>query len=178
METFIELKELVVNPHYEMQRKKKLAGLIDKMIDAPIVHLINCLNKLRHCFTLQCCYGHFLYNRQQEPYNIDPLPKMSGIDRVEYKIAYIALCVENSEPGVKFLETLKAVTLIDPKNIQYGCAEWFWKQQVNSYVLQVEPDRIKYQDRALLDYKEALYIETIRNEFFKQLNTIMQKVGF
>ena len=45
METFIELKELVENPHYQEQRQKCLAGLTDVMIDAPITELINDFNK-------------------------------------------------------------------------------------------------------------------------------------
>jgi hypothetical protein len=69
---------------------------------------------------------------------------------------------------------LKGITVIDPKNIQFCCADWFWKRQVNSYALQVEPDRFKYQDTAILDYQEALKIERIRNEFFVQLNELLQ----
>ena len=62
---------------------------------------------------------------------------------------------------------------MDPENIQFGSAEWFWKRQVNSYALQVEPDRFKRQDTAILDYEEALNIEKIRNEFFFQLQALI-----
>ena len=72
------------------------------------------------------------------------------------------------------IETLREITAIDPKNIQFCCAEWFWKRQVNSYALQVEPDRFKTKDRALVDYKEALYIEKIRNEFFVRLGELLR----
>jgi hypothetical protein len=57
----------------------------------------------------------------------------------------------------------------------FCCAEWFWKRQVNSYALQVEPDRFKFEDKAILDYKEALRIEKIRNEFFVRLKELLQK---
>jgi hypothetical protein len=73
------------------------------------------------------------------------------------------------------LEALNEITAIDPQNIQLCCAEWFWERQVNSYALQVEPDRFKHKDTAILDYREALHIEKIRNEFFVQLRELLQK---
>ncbi|MCK4549670.1 MAG: hypothetical protein KAU49_05860 [Candidatus Krumholzibacteria bacterium] len=142
------------------------------MIDAPIVDLINNFNRLPHCFTLQSCYGHFVYNGQSDHHNLDPLPITDTISRVEYRIAYICFCIENSSAGRGFLKILNGITDIDPKNIQLCCAEWFWKKQVNSYSLQVEPDRFKRQDTAELDYKEALRIEKIRNEFYIKLRDI------
>jgi len=145
------------------------------MIDKPIVGLINAFNKLPYSFTLQCCYGHFIYSGQTDPYNLEPLPLTDAITGVEYRIAYIALCMENSNSGRKFFDPLKKIADIDPENIQFCCAEWFWKRQVNSYALQVEPDRFKFEDKAILDYREALKIEKIRNEFFIQLKELLQK---
>ena len=145
------------------------------MIDAPIIELISAFNKLPHYFSLQCCYGHFLFNGQKDPKNLDRLPITNAISRVEYRIAYIAFCVENSELGKSQLENLKKITAIDPENIQFCCAEWFWKRQVNSFALQVEPDKFKYKDKAILNYKEALNIEKIRNEFFIQIKELLKK---
>ena len=71
------------------------------------------------------------------------------------------------------LEKLQTITSIDPENIQYCSARWFWRRQVNSYVLQVEPDRFKHKDKAILDYKEALYIENLRGEFFRKLEELL-----
>lgn len=48
-------------------------------------------------------------------------------------------------------------------------AGWFWRRQVNSYALQVEPDRFKHKDIAILGYKEALYFESVRNKFINKL---------
>ena len=175
METFTELKELVENPHYQEQRLRSLAGLATVMIDAPIIDLIKGFNRLPYCFTLQSCYGHFLYNGQNDPNNLDPLPITNTIARVEYRIAYIAFCIDNSDSGRRLCDDLKKTTAVDPENIQFCCAEWFWKKQVNSYALQVEPDRFKHEDKALLDYKEALKIETIRNQFFAQLKILIEK---
>ena len=175
METFTEPKELAENSHYQEQKKKTLAGLSDGMIDVPIIEIINAFNKLPYCFILQCCYGHFIYNGQNDSHNLEPLPITDTIARVEYRIAYICLCIENSDLGRGLLSALKKTTVIDPENIQFCCAEWFWKGQANSYALQVEPDRFKREDKATLDYREALYVEKIRNEFFFQIQELLQK---
>ena len=175
METFTESKELVENPHYQDQRQKCLVGLSDDMIDVPIIDLINNFNKLPYCFTLQSCYGHFLYNGQNDSYNLEPLPITDTIARVEYRIAYLCLCIEGNDVGRGLLEALNDITAIDSENIQFCCAEWFWERQVNSYAVQVQPDRFKHKDKAILDYREASRIEKIRNEFFAQLQELVQK---
>ena len=173
METFTEHKELAENPRYLDQRKKSLAGLSDDIIDAPIIGLINAFNKLPYCFTMQSCYGHFIYNGQSDSHNLEPLPITDTIARVKYRIAYICFCIENSALGRGLLEALNEITAIDPENIQFCCAEWFWKRQVNSYALQVEPDRFKHKDTAILDYGEALQIENIRHKFFVKLQELL-----
>ena len=172
METFTELNELVENQDYQEQRRENLAGLTDFMIDKPIIEIINGFNKLPYCFTIQSCYGHFLYNGQKDPYNLEPLPAAHTISGVEYRIAYIALCIDNGDSGRKLFQALKEITAIDPENIQFCCAEWFWKRQVNSYALQVEPERFKREDKTTLDYREALKIEKIRNRFFGKLKEL------
>ena len=141
METFTELKDLAENLHYQAEKKKILYDLNDDMIDMPIVDIINGFNKLPYCFTLQSCYGHFIYNGQNDIHNLEPLPAKDTIFKVEYRIAYIAFCIENSLLGREMLESLKGITTIDPEYVQFCCAEWFWKRQINSYALQVEPDK-------------------------------------
>ena len=145
------------------------------MIDAPIIDLINGFNKLPFCFTMQSCYGHFIYNNQIDPNNLEPLPIADTIAKVDYRIAYICFCFENSVLGRDLFENLNEITAIDPENIQFCCADWFWKRQVNSYALQVEPDRFKHCDKAILDYREALHIEKLRNEFFVQLDELLER---
>lgn len=174
METYSELKELEPNPHYHAQKKRILHDLTDDMIDASIIDLINGFNRLPYCFTLQCCYGHFVYNGRHDPHNLEPLPADNAVNEVEYRIAYITFCIENSSLGRKLLERLKGVTALDPHYVQFCCAQWFWKRQINSYALQVEPDRFKHKDTAIVDFKEALHIEKIRNEFFVQLRTLLE----
>jgi hypothetical protein len=174
LETFTELKEFAENPHYQLQKQKILSELTNNMIDIPIIDLINGYNKLPYCFTLQSCYGHFVYNGQKDLHNLEPLPITGAIDKIEYRIAYIAFCIENSAAGRGFFETLEEVTSIDPENIQFCCAEWFWNKQINSYALQVEPDRFKRQDTAIIDFMEALHIEKIRNTFFIRLYELLE----
>ena len=172
METFTEPKELAENPHYQDQRQRTLAGLSEDMIDAPIIDLIKAFNELPYCFTLQSCYGHFVFKGQDDPHNLEPLPVTSTVARVEYRIAYICLCVEKNELGKRLLDALNEVTAMDRENIQFCCAEWFWKRQINSYALQVEPERFKHKDSAILDYREALHIEKTRNAFFARLRAL------
>ena len=170
-----EVKELAEDPHYQSQRQNILRDLTDDIIDTPIIDLINGFNRLPYCFTLQSCYGHFIYNGQNDSHNLEPMPVKDTIAKVEYRIAYIAFCIENSPLGRELFESLKEIPAIDPENVQFCCAEWFWKRQVNSYALQVEPDRFKRKDTAIVDFKEALHIEKIRNEFFVQLQELLQK---
>ena len=174
METFSDLKDLAENPHYQAQKQRILSDLNDGMIDMPIVDLINGFNKLPFCFTLQSCYGHFVYNGQKDIHKLDPLPSKEIIAKVEYRIAYIAFCIENSAAGRWLFAALKEITGIDPENVQFCCAEWFWKKQINSYALQVEPDRFKRKDTAILEFKEALHIEKIRNTFFSRLYKLLE----
>ena len=175
METYSEPKPLVENPYYQEQRQKNLSSLSDSMIDEPVISLINGFNKIPCCFTLQSCYGHFICEGQKNHYNTEPLAIVDSIALVEYRIAYIAFCIEHTHSGRELLGHLKEITSIDPENIQFCCAEWFWERQVNSYALQVEPDRFKHEDKAIIEYKEALYIEKIRKSFFVQLMELLRQ---
>jgi hypothetical protein len=174
VETFTELKEFAENPHYPSQKRRILSDLTEDMIDMPIVDLVNGYNQLPHCFTLQSCYGHFVYKGQNDLHNFEPLPAEGITGNIEYRIAYIAFCLENNSAGRRLLDAFKEVTSIDPDNIQFCCAEWFWKRQLNSYALQVEPDRFKRQDTAIVDFKEALHMEKIRNTFFMRLHELLE----
>ena len=178
METFTFPKTMVENPQFQLQKQRNFNFLENAAIDAPIIEHIKSFNQLPYCFTLQCCHGHFLYNGQQDSQNNDPLPISDSISKVEYRIAYIAFCVDFNDQGREFLDSLKKITSIDNEYIQFGCAEWFWERQVNSYAIQVEPNRYKFQDMAIIDYNEALKIQTVRNIFFDQLmEIILTQIG-
>ena len=174
MQTIIKPKELESNPSFVKQKRNTLAELTDGMIDKPIVDVVRGFNNLPYCFTLQCCYGHYVYNGHWDPHNLDPLPESDQISRVEYRIAYIAYCIDNSDEGRELFEKLQTITTIDPEYIQFCSARWFWRRQVNSYALQVEPDRFKHKDKVILDYKEALYIENLRGEFFRKFEELLR----
>ena len=173
METFTSPREIVSNKHFEQNRKEALLTLNIKDIDEPLIDVVKQFNKLPHCFTLQCCYGHFLYNDQADPNNTDDLPILAPSSNVEYRIAYLAFCILYSDSGRAFYRDLRSLIDLDREYIQFGSAEWFWERQVNSYVLQVEPDRLKTKDRIVIAYEEALHIQKIRNDFFKQLENII-----
>ncbi len=175
METFTEPKPLERNPRYSAQRRRTLAGLSDDMIDRPLVGLVRDFNRLPCCYTLQCCYGHFVYPGQEDPHNLEPLPRTDAIHKVEYRIAYVAVCVQTSDSGKRLLDAMRKIPTIDPENIQLCCAGWFWERHVNSYALQVEPDRFKSLDQAVLEYEEALKIEKVRNELFRELRAFLKK---
>ncbi len=175
METFTGLKDFVNNPHYREQRKKSLRSLDMSTIDAPLIEIIEDFTKLSYCFTLQSCYGHFVYKNQKDEKNTESLPVSEKITNVEFRIAYIALCLEDSDAGRQLFNELIRVPVIDPDTIQFGCAEWFWKDYLNSYALQVEPERYKTKDRCSVSYQEALHIEKTRNEFFAGIKRIITK---
>lgn len=172
METFTEFKPLIKNPIFHQQREKALNRLDINTIDAPIIDIIKDFSNLPYCFTLQSCYGHFLYEDQKKPKNIEPLPDSDNIKNVEYRIAYIALCIQNNEKGRVLLQKLKKIPSIDPEYIQFGCANWFWERQINSYTLQVEPERYKIKDKITVNFQEALHLEKVRNEFVRRLKKL------
>jgi hypothetical protein len=76
--------------------------------------------------------------------------------------------------GKQLLQDLKKITKIDPEYIQFGSAEWFWRRQVNSYALQAEPERYKTEDRCRLSIQEALYVEKVRTQVFKELKNLVR----
>ena len=175
METFTKFKPLIKNPIFHQQRKIALNRLDINTIDAPIIDIIKGFSNLSYCFTLQSCYGHFLYDDHTKLNNIESLPKSDNIYNVEYRIAYIAFCIRNSEQGRMLLQELKKITSIDSDYVQFGCANWFWHRQVNSYALQVEPERYKTKDKITVNFQEALHIEKVRNEFVRRLEKIFDR---
>lgn len=176
METYCEEKTLENNRQFNSQRQENFQNVSEQLIDAPIRSLIRGFTELPFCFTLQCCYGHFIHCYQKDIHNLTPLPADDSIAKVTYRIAYIAVCIANNNPGRKMLDRFREIAGIDPEYVQFGCADWFWERQINSYVLQVEPDRFKYQDTAVMDVTEARHVERVRNRFFIQLQELLVKI--
>lgn len=177
METFTEFRPMVGDPRYQDRRRLCLNKLNIDKLDSPIAVLIDDLCEFPFCFTIQSCFGHLLYTGQEDQNNIEPLPQTDLIHDVEYRIAYIALCVENSRSGREFHHWLKQLPEIDPNFIQFGCAEWFWERNKNSYVLQVAPVRHMLKDKCTIDYQEALHIENVRNEFYDHLMMLVSTIN-
>lgn len=174
METYVGLKEFVDNPGYEAQRQKHLRELDTGIIDAPVVEIVRGFTQLPYCFTLQSCCGHFLHGGQTDPHNLERLPASGSTESVEYRLAYLALCIQNSPPGRTLYDDLEKVPAIDPDYVQFGCADWFWQMQVNSFVLQVEPERHMTKDTCFVGYQEALHVQEIRDRFLAAIGELVR----
>jgi hypothetical protein len=177
LETFAPPRPLADHADFRRHRQRCLAGLSDAMVDTPIISIIKQFNALPFCFTLQCCYGHFVLPGERNHRTLDSLPALGTDTDVLYRIAYVAFCIENGRRGRRLLTDLQSIVGIDPPNIQFGSADWFWERQVNSFVLQVEPERFRFKDSVMLAYAEALHIEKTRNAFFARLDAILQRVA-
>lgn len=177
METFTDFRPMVIDPQYQNRRRRCINELNIDKLDTPIAGLVQNLCDFSFCFTIQSCFGHFLYTGQEDPSNFLPLPSTDQIHSVNYRIAYIALCVENSGSGQEFLRWLNQLTEIDPNYIQFGCAEWFWERSQNSYVLQVEPAEHMFEDECSIDFQEALHIEKVRNIFYDSLMMLVSNIN-
>ena len=175
METFTHPRPFEGNPHFIDQRSLSLHSLDLSAIDTPVVDIVVDFSKLTYCFTLQICCGHFLYEGQTNPHNLDPLPSNTEIQEIEYRIAYIALCIADNNQGRELFDDLGRIPLLDPEYIQFGCADWFWERQINSYALQVEPARLMFQDSGKVDYQEAQHLSKIRTDFFSEIRSLLQK---
>jgi hypothetical protein len=176
METFAQPRQFVDNPRFVRERDQALSRLALEEIDAPIREIIAGLAELPYCFTLQSCYGHFVYAAQPERHNLGPVPD-HDVGPIEYRIAYLALCIENSERGERFRAALAQIPEIDPEYVQFGSPGWFWQRHVNSYALQVEPARFSNQDVAIIEYQEALHVQEVRDRFFDRIAELVDAEG-
>jgi hypothetical protein len=180
VETFTRARPLVPSPSYDADRKDALEGLRIELskgsIDGPTVDVIESFSRLPHCYTLQSCYGHFMRRFQAEDKSIHRVGDM-GIRSgdLHYRIAYVALCAQNSDRGRMLLEEMRAVQNIDPDYIQFGSADWFWERCVNSYVLQVSPIRNACQDHFEVSLEEARRIERARDMFFEEMLMVLAR---
>lgn len=171
METFTVSKEFEQNPRYFQDRKNTVAALDLSSIDEPIVDIVSALAELPYCFPLQSCFGHFVCHPEQDIHTIDPIPKVYA-GPVRYRIAYIAVCIENSRYGQILRDSLEEISAIDPAFIQFGSADWFWNRFVNSYVLQVEPVAHMGKDEIILEAMETRHIQVVRDLFFEELRNL------
>ena len=172
METFTAARPFVENRRYGRDRERALSELDLASIDPPIVDIVSGFAALPHCFTLQCCCGHFVCVPGQDRHTLDPVPPgFSG--PVTYRIAYIALCLEDSPRGRALRESLARVPAFDPDRVQFGSADWFRERWPNSYALQVQPYAWRLKDEAILQPAEARRVERTRDLFFEEVRAVL-----
>ena len=171
METFSEARDLIHHPNFEHDRLHVLSEIRLENIDVPIRDIVLAFKKLPQCFTLQCCYGHFVWEGQPDLHNLAVLP-VHHEDPVRYRIAYLALCIEKSARGTYLRDRLATICEIDDEYVQFGSPAWFWQQYPNSFALQVEPKRFALQDEALLGHAEALHVQSVRDLFFHRVREV------
>lgn len=174
METFAKPGRFIDDPRFDAERKRVLKDLTLSKIDTPIRGLVKGFMKLPYCFTLQCCFGHFLHREAPSIDNLEPLPEYD-VGGITYRIAYMALCIKNSAAGKQLYSALAGIPSIDPEYIQFGSPRWFWERHVNSFALQVEPLRFAFQDQADIDHAEALHVQKIRDRFFPTLEGLVHE---
>jgi hypothetical protein len=172
VETFSKARDFVTHSRYVRDRSNVLSGLMIGNIDAPIRDIVVALGKLPECFTLQSCYGHFLWDGQTDSHNLDVLP-LQNPGLVRYRIAYLAFCIKKGDRGANIRDRFAAIREIDDEYVQFGSPGWFWEQYPNSYALQVEPKRFELQDEALLEHDEALHVQSVRDVFFQRVRELL-----
>lgn len=175
METFAQPRWFVDHSLFEADRKQALKKLVMDEIDAPIRDIVEGFSRLPYCFTLQSCFGHFIHSEAVAPDNLEPLPP-NDVGVVTYRIAYVALCLQDSASGSRLLSALAEVPSIAPEFIQFGSPVWFWECHVNSFALQVEPSRFTDQDQARIDYAEALQVQKVRDQFFARIGDLVKSL--
>ena len=178
MNTFTPARPFTRHPGYCSDREHAHRELEEEMrkgsIDPPLLPLIRECIPIRHCYTVQCCFGHFVHDFEPETENIVPLSLYTGkIEKVRYRIAYFALCLEDTSCGRRMYHDLEALAASNPDYIQFGCADWFWERMVNTYIIQLEPERLRAEDNGMIPMEEALHIEELREEFYGRLAGII-----
>nr|WP_321257385.1 hypothetical protein [uncultured Pseudodesulfovibrio sp.] len=174
METFIPSVPLQNTSNFTQAKAQALKNLDTIPIDMPIKDIVISINKLPYCYTIQCCWGHFVNSKQPDKNNLEVVKKNDIDEKFEYRIAYLALSLENTSAGTFFLDDMKKIpSIVNSNYVQFGCAQWFLQRHINSYVLQVQPSDRAHIDSMTVPQKEALLIQSTRNVFW---DTIRQRV--
>ncbi len=175
METFARPREFVHDPRYEVERERAIRSLSLENIDAPIRDAVTGLAQLPYCFTLQSCCGHFVHAEQPAAEGLDPLPERD-VGTVTYRIAYLALCIQDSARGRRLVSSLAELSSTDPEHVQFGSPAWFWQRHPNSFALQVEPVRFADRDQALIEHREALRVQAVRDRVLAHLTRLARSL--
>jgi hypothetical protein len=109
--------KFVENARYSHDRRDALAARDKDSIDKPIVDIVAGFASLPHCFTLQCCHGHFICAPEQDPSSLEPISRgYAGL--VRYRVAYIAFCLGNNHRG-RSLRVIRGRNRIQDAHITY-----------------------------------------------------------
>ncbi len=171
MKTYAEAKDFVEHRGFVSARRDALASLELAAIDEPLRALVESFATLPHAFSLQCCFGHFLWRDDQDPHSLEAIPD-DATGKIDYRIAYFACCLENSARGHWLRDRLAEFVSVAPGLIQFGSPSWFWERCVNTYALQVQPESRKDRDRLFLGDEEARQIERARTQLFGALRNL------
>ena len=163
------------DPTYRQRRRQALNALDLSRIDTPLQPLMRAFGGLGVCYTLQCCFGHFVHAGQRDPHNLVPPPDNPLNGPIDYRIAYVALCIQSCRQGRRLRDALAHIVAIDRQYIQFGCAEWFWQRHPNTFVLQVDPLRYQNLDQVAIDDREARHIARVRDRFFRHLLRVISE---
>ncbi|MFO7595474.1 MAG: hypothetical protein R6W92_03910 [Desulfocurvibacter africanus] len=173
MQTFVAEKAMVPDSGFPERKKSAMRDVRDAPIDAPILDIVHGLCSFPWCYTLQSCFGHFVGDTQDDPHSLRTLSTASPSTSYLYRIAYVAVCLDECAAGRDLLARLRRIPDMDPDHVQFGCAEWFWERQVNSFVLQVQPRDRLHLDSMPVSHDEALRIQTARDRFFSSLRLLL-----
>lgn len=161
------------NPDFADQRRAALKSFARADIDPPIREVMQAVNRLPWCFSLQCCWGHFVTAQNPDQHNLARLTPDTPDQTCHYRISYLALCLDTGPDARDMLEEMRAVPdALGPDLAQFGCAEWFWKQWVNSYVLQVQPRAMAHLDSMDLGLEQALQVQEARDRFWPMIGNL------
>ena len=154
METFTPPCPFVNHPEYRKDREQTIQSLSQEIlknaIDPPLLPLVRECVSIPHCYPLQCCYGHFVHRLAPDPENLVPISSITEpVEPIRYRIAYLALCIEDSRNGRSLYSDLEAMTGLNPVFVQFGSADWFRDRMTNTYCIQLEPERLKEEDTGL-----------------------------
>jgi hypothetical protein len=180
MDTFTEAKPFQPHADYAADRKRTLRELEREItrgsIDLPLLPMIRECMQIPHCFTVQCCCGHFVHDLEPDPENLSRPSQYAGTaESLRYRVAYLAVCIREDKRGRELFADLQALATQEPGYIQFGSADWFWNRMVNTYCIQLEPERMKELDSGMVSLSEARTLEEIRTVFFDSLAGIIRK---
>ena len=75
---------------------------------------------IAQCFTVQCCWGHFVHRLEPNPKNLVPPSHYKGVKEkigtIRYRIAYLAVCLEDSWGGHEIYHGLGEMAKRDPSS--------------------------------------------------------------